>query len=105
MQGFEPMLDYKCSTIPLGATPIGSADRAPDGILLQLRQDKGVNIQVNYRWQTPEIWTRQLLPSGGSIMHLQLYQEPDNFAYSNSQTRHSKLNSLTVSAAINVWMT
>jgi hypothetical protein len=27
---FEPMLDYKYSNIALGATPIGSAERAPD---------------------------------------------------------------------------
>jgi hypothetical protein len=30
MQGFEPMLDYKYSTIALRATSIGSAGRAPD---------------------------------------------------------------------------
>jgi hypothetical protein len=28
---FEPMLDYKYSNIASGATPIGSAKRAPDG--------------------------------------------------------------------------
>jgi hypothetical protein len=27
---FEPMLDYKYSNIASGATPIGSAERAPD---------------------------------------------------------------------------
>jgi hypothetical protein len=27
---FEPMLDYKYSNIALGATPIGSAEHAPD---------------------------------------------------------------------------
>jgi hypothetical protein len=27
---FEPILEYKYSTIALGATPIGSADHAPD---------------------------------------------------------------------------
>jgi hypothetical protein len=27
---FEPMLDYKYSNIVSGATPIGSAERAPD---------------------------------------------------------------------------
>jgi hypothetical protein len=27
---FEPMLDYKYPNIALGATPIGSAERAPD---------------------------------------------------------------------------
>jgi hypothetical protein len=26
----EPMIDYKSPTIALGATPIGSAERAPD---------------------------------------------------------------------------
>jgi hypothetical protein len=27
---FEPMIDYKYPTIASGATPIGSAERAPD---------------------------------------------------------------------------
>jgi hypothetical protein len=30
----EPMIDYKYPTIALGATPIGSAGRAPDEELL-----------------------------------------------------------------------
>jgi hypothetical protein len=96
MQGFEPMLDHKYSTIASGAILVESADRAPDGKLLQLQKYKG----VNFRWQTPKTWTRHLLPSRGSIMHIQLYQEPDNFGYSNSKTRHSKLNSQTASAAV-----
>jgi hypothetical protein len=34
---FEPMLDYKLPNIASGATPIGSAERAPD-------RDEMVNI-------------------------------------------------------------
>ena len=34
---FEPMLDYKLPNIASGATPIGSAERAPD-------RDKIINI-------------------------------------------------------------
>jgi hypothetical protein len=32
---FEPMIDYKYPTIASGATPIGSAGRAPDEKILQ----------------------------------------------------------------------
>jgi hypothetical protein len=32
---FEPMIDYKYPTIASGATPIGSAGRAPDEELLR----------------------------------------------------------------------
>jgi hypothetical protein len=32
---FEPMLDYKYPNIASGATPIGSAERAPDNISWQ----------------------------------------------------------------------
>jgi hypothetical protein len=42
-QSFEPMIDYKYPTIASGATPIGSADRAPDEELLRLRYDIGEN--------------------------------------------------------------
>jgi hypothetical protein len=35
---FEPMLDYKLPNIASGATPIGSAERAPD-------RDEMVNIE------------------------------------------------------------
>jgi hypothetical protein len=34
---FEPMLDYKSPNIASGATPIGSAERAPD-------RDEAINI-------------------------------------------------------------
>jgi hypothetical protein len=39
---FEPMLDYKSPNIASGATPIGSAERAPDIdeiIILEMKQD------------------------------------------------------------------
>jgi hypothetical protein len=39
---FEPMLDYKSPNIASGATPIGSAERAPDRdeiIILEMKQD------------------------------------------------------------------
>jgi hypothetical protein len=35
---FEPMLDYKSPNIASGATPIGSAERAPD-------KDEKINIE------------------------------------------------------------
>jgi hypothetical protein len=35
---FEPMLDYKLPNMASGATPIGSAERAPD-------RDKIINIE------------------------------------------------------------
>jgi hypothetical protein len=35
---FEPMLDYKSPSIASGATPIGSAERAPD-------KDEMINIE------------------------------------------------------------
>jgi hypothetical protein len=38
---FEPMLDYKYSTIALGATPIESVGPATDEVVLWLRQKKG----------------------------------------------------------------
>jgi hypothetical protein len=44
MQGFEPMLNYKCLTIASGATPIGSAGRAPDKELFQHQREIGANI-------------------------------------------------------------
>jgi hypothetical protein len=34
-KNFEPMIDYKYPTIASGATPIGSAGRAPDEDLLR----------------------------------------------------------------------
>jgi hypothetical protein len=39
---FEPMIDYKFPTIASGATPIGSAGRAPDEELL--REGRGRKI-------------------------------------------------------------
>jgi hypothetical protein len=40
---FEPMIDYKYPTIASGATPIGSADRAPnEEELLQWRARKKI---------------------------------------------------------------
>jgi hypothetical protein len=69
----EPMIDYKYPTIALGATPIGSAGRAPDEELL--REEQGRKFRVHYRWQAPKKQTRHLLPSGEWI------QEPDNFGH------------------------
>jgi hypothetical protein len=39
---FEPMLDYKLPNIASGATPIGSAERAPDkDEVISIRDRKG----------------------------------------------------------------
>jgi hypothetical protein len=46
------MIDYKYLTIALGATPIGSAGRAPDEELL--RKGRGRKFRVHCRWQAPE---------------------------------------------------
>jgi hypothetical protein len=46
------MIDYKYPTISSGATPIGSAGRAPDEELL--REEQGRKIRVHCRWQAPE---------------------------------------------------
>jgi hypothetical protein len=51
-RNFEPMIDYKYPTIASGATPNGSAGRAPDEELL--REDKGIKFRVHCRWQAPE---------------------------------------------------
>jgi hypothetical protein len=37
---FEPMIDYKYPTIASGATPIGSAERAPDKKIRQSSKDE-----------------------------------------------------------------
>jgi hypothetical protein len=46
------MINYKYPTIASGATPIGSAGRAPDEELL--REDQGRKFRVHCRWQAPE---------------------------------------------------
>jgi hypothetical protein len=62
---FEPMIDYKYPTIASGATPIGSAGRAPDEELLrEERQRKFRVYELNIS-----------LPSGARI------KEPDNFGH------------------------
>jgi hypothetical protein len=48
----EPMIDYKYPTIASGATPIGSAGRAPDEELLW--EERGRKFRVHYQWQAPE---------------------------------------------------
>jgi hypothetical protein len=43
---FEPMLDYKLPNIASGATPIGSAERAPDkDEMIDIEEKKRVSIQ------------------------------------------------------------
>jgi hypothetical protein len=42
---FEPMIDYKYPIIASGATPIGSADRAPDEELF--REERGRKFRVH----------------------------------------------------------
>jgi hypothetical protein len=46
------MIDYKYPTIASGATPIGSAGRAPDEELLQ--EERRRKFRVHCRWQAPE---------------------------------------------------
>jgi hypothetical protein len=46
------MPGYKYPNIDSGATPIGSAGRAPDEELL--REDQGRKFRVHCRWQAPE---------------------------------------------------
>jgi hypothetical protein len=46
------MIDCKYPTIASGATPIGSAGRAPDKELLW--EERGRKFQVHYRWQALE---------------------------------------------------
>jgi hypothetical protein len=48
----EPMINYKYLTIASGATPIGSAGRAPDEELLQEERER--KFWVHCRWQAPE---------------------------------------------------
>jgi hypothetical protein len=57
-----PMIDYKYSTIDSGATPIGSAGRAPDEV-----GNIGFTIRVKYRLnvKTPDDKFNNSLPSGG----------------------------------------
>jgi hypothetical protein len=73
------MIDYKYLTIASGATPIGSAGRAPDEELLQ--EERGRKILVHYRWQTPENKLDISLPSGERI------QELNDFGHFISQVK------------------
>jgi hypothetical protein len=57
----EPILE-KLLTIASGATPIGSAGRAPDEELL--REERGRKIRVHYQCQAPENKLDISLPSG-----------------------------------------
>jgi hypothetical protein len=52
------------STIASGATPIGSADRAPDDLQFSAIY-KGVKNWLHHRWQTPDNKLKISLPSGG----------------------------------------
>jgi hypothetical protein len=54
---FEPILEKK-STIALGATPIGSAGRAPDDVFSWILQ----------RWRREKFQELSLLPSGASFI-------------------------------------
>jgi hypothetical protein len=70
------MIDYKYPTIASGATPIGSAGRAPDEELLQ--EERGRKIRVHCWWQAPENKLDISLPSGEQI------QEPEDFRKSKN---------------------
>jgi hypothetical protein len=65
------MIDYKYPTIASGATPIGSAGRAPDKELFW--EERGIKFWVHYRWQALENKHDISLPSGEQI------QEPEDF--------------------------
>jgi hypothetical protein len=65
----EPMIDYKYPTIASGATPIGSAGRAPDEELL--REDYEWRKGRKFRVHKLNI----LLPSGVQV------QDPDDFGH------------------------
>jgi hypothetical protein len=70
----EPMIDYKYPTIASGATPIGSAGRAPDEKLF--REERGRKFRVH------ELDIS--LPSGAQI------QEPEDFGKSKNWSRRLK---------------
>jgi hypothetical protein len=80
------MIDYKYPTIASGATPIGSAGRAPDEELL--REERGRKFRVHYRWQAPENKLDISLPSGERI------QELDDFGYCISQVEIEEIEDL-----------
>jgi hypothetical protein len=54
---FEPMIDYKYPTIASGATPNGSAGRAPDDVFSWILQ----------RWRREKLQESSLLLSGASF--------------------------------------
>jgi hypothetical protein len=77
----ESMIGYKYSNIDSGATPIGSAGRAPDKKLLRRRssmKSEEEKFRVHCRWQAPENKLDILHPSGGQI------QEPKDFRKSKN---------------------
>jgi hypothetical protein len=76
------MIDYKYLTIASGATPIGSAGRAPDEEFLQEKRRR--KFRVHCRWQTLENKLNISLSSGERI------QEPDDFGHSICQTSYMK---------------
>jgi hypothetical protein len=52
---FEPMLDYRLPNIASGATPIGSAERAPDGDEVINIGDEVIHIgdeEISTTWST-----------------------------------------------------
>jgi hypothetical protein len=59
---FEPMIDYKYPTIASGATPIGSARRAPDDVFSLIMKQR----------RRKKISKASLLPSGGSLYQSRL---------------------------------
>jgi hypothetical protein len=63
---FEPMEDYKYPTRASGATPTGSAGRAPDEDG-NIGYYTGVENQLHHWWQTPYNKSDISLPWGGFV--------------------------------------
>jgi hypothetical protein len=84
------MIDYKYPTIASGATPIGSAGRAPDKELLREERWRITSRRTIKKFSNP--WTQHLLPLGERI------QDPDDFGHCiwSRRLKKSKIEKIEV---------